>query len=169
MDNILMPFFRYPDTPLAGYFLGTCALSLGCVVIGEYSIYLAYRINKDRIARDNGDIEHFQKLSIKALKVGNKQAYKACNSIANDAFGKSFFSQIALSAASLWPLFIALGWMQYRFYEVEFNLPFYFFETQYSLGYFSTFVFGYIITRILFGKIKKYLRLFTNNSEFETV
>ncbi len=151
-----MPFFRFPDAPLAGYYLGVFVLSIICVIIGEYSISLAFRINKDRIVRDNDDINHFQDLSIKALKAGDKEAYKACNSIANDAFGKSFFSQITLSASSLWPIFIGLGWMQYRFAEVEFGLPYSFFGTNFTFGYLLTFIICYIITRILFGKIKKH-------------
>ena len=152
-----MPFFRFPSEPLTGYYLGTIALCLACVVIGEYSISIAFRLNKDKITRDNRDINHFQDLSIEALKAGNKSAYKACNSIANDAFGQSFFSQITLSASSLWPLFIGLGWMQYHFSGVEFTLPFSVFGVQYTFGYFLTFILCYIVTRIMFGRIKKYL------------
>jgi hypothetical protein len=152
IDDILMPFFRFPDSPLAGYYLGTFLLSLACVIIGEYSISLAFRFNKDRITRDYRDINHFQDLSIKALKASDKSAYKACNSIANDAYGKSFFSRISLSASSLWPVFIALGWMQYRFAGVEFRLPL--LSSSLSYGYVPTFIVCYIATRILFGKIK---------------
>jgi uncharacterized membrane protein (DUF106 family) len=157
IDNILMPFFRFPNEPLTGYYLGTIVLCLVCVVIGEYSISIAFKLNKDKITRDNREINHFQDLSIRALKAGDKAAYKACNSIANDAFGKSFFSQITLSAASLWPLFIGLGWMQYRFSEVEFTLPFSIFGVQHTFGYFLTFVICYIVTRMVFGRIIKYL------------
>ncbi len=152
-----MPFFRFPGEPLAGYYMGTFVLCLACVVVGEYSISIAFQCNKDKIVRDNNDINHFQDLSIKALKAGDKTAYRACNSIANDAFGKSFFSQVTLSAASLWPLFIALGWMQYRFSKVEFTLPFSVFGLEYTFGYFLTFVLCYLFTRIVFGRIKKHL------------
>ena len=154
IDSTLMYFYRLPGNPLLGYYLGTFILSLACVIIGEYSISIAFKVNKDKITRDNKDINHFQDLSIKALKAGDKKAYKACNSIANDAFGKSFFSQITLSASSLWPLFIALGWMQYRFSGVEFSLPFSVFGTTYTVGYFLRFVLCYITTRIVFGKLK---------------
>ncbi len=149
-----MYFYRLPSNPLLGYYLGTFILSLACVIIGEYSISIAFKVNKDKITRDNNDINHFQDLSIEALKAGDKKAYKACNSIANDAFGKSFFSQITLSASSLWPLFIALGWMQYRFSEVEFTLPLSVLGTNYTAGYFLTFIICYITTRIMFGKMK---------------
>lgn len=154
MDNILMPFYRFPDNPLLGYYIGTLALSFAGVITGEYSISLAFGFNKERIIRDNDEMARFQYLSIEALKAGDKSAYKACNSIANDAYGRTFFSQIALSAASLWPIFIALGWMQYRFGEVEFNLPFSMPLIGNTIGYSATFLLCYVSARILFGKIK---------------
>ena len=154
MDKLLMPFYRFPDNALAGYFLGTFVLSVICVTAGRYSIALAYRFNKETIKRDNYETGHFHDLSISALKAGDKEAYKACNSIANDAYGKSFFQQIALSASYLWPLFIALGWMQYRFAGVEFSMPL----ISSSSGYATTFLSCYIITRILSGKIKNKFR-----------
>ena len=84
-DNILMSFFRFSDNPVNGYFLGTAILSTICVAVGELSIYLAFRFNKDKIDHTNNDMEHYQHLSIKALKAGNKDAFRACNSIANES------------------------------------------------------------------------------------
>ena len=156
IDHYLMLFFRVPDNPLVGYYLGSFVLSIACVLTGECSLKLALRLNKKNIIQANHEIDLYQNLSIKALKTGDKAAYKACNSIANEAFGKNFFSQIALSASSLWPVFIALGWMQYRFAEVEFSFPF--LGDHYSFGYISTFIFCYIISRFLFGRIKRKLR-----------
>ena len=157
MDSFLMPFFRFPESPLAGYWLGTAVLSLICIFIGEYSIALAFRINKRMIARDNSRIERFEKLSFDALKAGNKSAFKACNGIANEAFGKSFFTQITLSAASLWPAFIALGWMQYRFIEVEFQLPFSIPLIGEAVGYTPTFLLCYITARIAVSKTRRFM------------
>ncbi len=158
MDKLLMPFYRFPDNALPGYILGTFVLSVICVTAGRYSIALAYRFNKETIKRDNYETGHFHNLSISALKAGDKEAYKACNSIANDAYGKSFFQQVALSASALWPIFIALGWMQYRFAGVEFNLPVSIPGIGSSAGYAATFLSCYIITRILSGKIKNKFR-----------
>ncbi len=154
MDKILLHFYRFPDNPLAGYYLGTFMLALACVITGEYSISLAFRFNKEKIARDNYETGHFQDLSIEALKAGDKAAYRACNSIANDACGNAFFSQIALSASSLWPVFIALGWMQYRFGGVSFSLPFSIPWAGNTVGYAATFILCYIFARILFRKVK---------------
>jgi hypothetical protein len=160
MDKILVPFYRFPDNHLLGYYFGTFVLCFVCVIIGEYSISLAFRFNKENIKRDNEEIFRFQNISIMALKAGNKVMYKASNNIASDAFGKVFFSQIGLSASSLWPIFIALGWMQYRFAGVEFHLPFTIPGEGNTVGYLATFLLCYISARILFGKIKNKLPYF---------
>jgi hypothetical protein len=68
-----------------------------------------------------------------------------------DAFGKSFFTQMALSAGFLWPVFIALAWMQLRFFELEFPLPF----TSLSLGFIGVFILIYIPTYVLFNKARR--------------
>jgi hypothetical protein len=157
MDVFLMYFYRLPDNLLLGYFLGTLVLSFACIAVGKYSISFAFRLNREKIDHDNHEIEHYQNLSLEALKTGDKAAYKACNSIANEAYGKNFFSQIALSASSLWPVFFALGWMQYRFSGVTVKLPFSMFPDNYSFGYVTTFVVCYLIARICAAKMKEQL------------
>ncbi len=155
MDSILMPFFRFSQIPAAGYLLGITILSIISVLVGEVSIYLAFRFNKDNIDQTSKDMEHYQQLSLKALQSENRIAYKACNSIANENFGKSFFMQITLAAASLWPLLIALGWMQHRFDAVNFSNQFSFPGSEYVFGYFTTFIFCYMLVRLVFVKIKR--------------
>jgi hypothetical protein len=157
LDLALMPLYRFPDNPLAGYYLGTLVLAFAGLIIGEYSIAFAFRLNKKMIDRDNNRIHYFQDLSFEALKAGDKAAFKACNGIANETYGKHFFTQVTLSAASLWPLFIALGWMQYRFSEVEFHLPFSVPMIGGTLGYVSTFLFCYIAVRIMKKKLRRFI------------
>jgi hypothetical protein len=157
MDSVLMYFYRYPDNPLLGYFLGTFVLTIACTVIGEYSISIAFMLNKKQIYHDNREITHYQNLSFEALKIGDKASFKACNSIANEAYGNNFFTQVALSAASLWPVFIGLGWLQYRFSGVNFSLPFSFPGAGDNIGYLATFLFCYMSARILSRMIKKRL------------
>jgi uncharacterized membrane protein (DUF106 family) len=149
IDMALMPLYRLPQSPIYGYLLGTAVLAVITVIVGEISISLAFMANKKKIANDTDKINRYQDLSFEALRAGNKAAFKACNGIANETFGKSFFSQVSLSAASLWPIFISLGWMQYRFGAVEFHLPYL------TFGYLSSFILCYIIVRILLSKIKK--------------
>lgn len=154
MDSFLMPFFRFPDSPLSGYYLGTFILSLICVAAGKCSTCLALRCNDKKISLDMKEMGHFQTLSIRALKAGDKNGFRACNSIAQDAFGRNFFSNVAIAASSLWPLFIALGWMQHHFERVAFNqivsIPW----SEYIFGYFTTFVICYVSARFIFNKIK---------------
>ena len=99
-------------------------------------------------------------LSIMALRSRDKKSYKACNDGANDAFGRYFFNIIAYSASSLWPAFFALAWMQIRFSQVEFPLPYPLESIVPSIGYFPTFLLCYILARILFKKVRRYLPYF---------
>jgi hypothetical protein len=88
---------------------------------------------------------------MEALKSGDRPAYEAANKLANEAFGKSFYSQVALSATFVWPIFFALGWMQYRFLEVTFPLPF----ISFSLGYIGVFLLLYIAAYFAFKPVKR--------------
>jgi hypothetical protein len=87
---------------------------------------------------------------MEALEAGARSAYEAANKVANEAFSKSFFMQLTLSATFFWPVFFLFGWMQYRFLELEFPIPF----TGLSLGYIGVFILLYIPVYILFKKIK---------------
>ena len=93
---------------------------------------------------------------MEALKAGDRPAYEAANRLANEAFNKSFFMQVALSATFFWPVFFCLGWMQYRFFELEFPIPY----IGYPLGYIGVFILVYIPVYILFKKIKHKLSYF---------
>lgn len=157
IDKVFMPFYRFPDNALTGYYFGTLVLAFASMIIGEYSISFAFRLNKGMIDHDIRRIDRFQNLSFEALKAGDKDSFKACNGIANETYGKSFFSQITLSAASLWPLFIALGWMQYRFSGVEFHLPVSVPLSGGSIGYLATFLFCYVVVHIVVKKAKAFL------------
>ena len=87
-DSFLMFFFRLPAHPIAGYWLGISVLAFASWAIGEYSIALAFRMNRSMIKKDTQKIEHFQELSFAALRAGDKSAFRACNSIANEAYGQ---------------------------------------------------------------------------------
>jgi len=160
IDNALIFFYRLPEVPIAGYFLGTFVLALCCVVIGQLTISVAFLANRRRIDADNSNMVRMQNLSIKALAAKNKGAYKAFNKEANEAFGKVFFMQIALAAASLWPVPFALAWMQTRFSEVEFPLPFALPMLGDTVGYTFSFFPILILAFMLFGKVKRYLPYF---------
>jgi hypothetical protein len=154
IDAFLISFFRFPDNPVAGYFFGSAVLSFLCIVAGELSLYIAFQFNTLKINQINHDIQRLQDLSFYALKAGSKKAYKACNYLANDNYGKSFFMQITLAAASLWPLLLALGWMQYRFADVRFNMLLSLSDTEFTVGYVATFAVCYVMVRLVFFKVK---------------
>jgi hypothetical protein len=159
-DRILIQFYRITGFTFLDYLLGTFVLALITVVFGELTISLALRLNRAHVNQVTDDMVKMNNLSIMALKEKDKASYKACNDTANDAFGKYFFNMIAYSASSLWPAFFALAWMQTRFGKVEFPLPHPVEAMVPSVGYFFTFFFCYVLARILFKKIRRYLPYF---------
>ena len=160
LDSALIFFFRLPDIAILGYYLGCFILSVICVVLGQITIAVAFFWNQKFIDRDNREMVRMHNLSVRALMLKDKQAYKKCNKVANDAFGKVFFSQIALSISSLWPVPFAAGWLQTRFQDVAFELPVSLPWIGDQVGYLFTFLPIYILAYILFGWIKGHLPYF---------
>ncbi|MCP4352391.1 MAG: hypothetical protein GY795_43585 [Desulfobacterales bacterium] len=140
--------------------MGTSFLILICMITGQITLAAALRFNKKRIDHDNKEMVRMHNLSVYALLSKNKKAYSACNKEANEAFGKVFFSQIALGLTSLWPAPFALGWMQTRFIKVEFSLPLHLPLLGQSVGYAFTFILIYILVYIFFVNIKHRLPYF---------
>ena len=156
LDPYLIWFYRITGSALTDFFIGTFVLALITLIIGEFTISLTFLAVKRYVDRTTDEVIKYQNLSVDALAAGDKQVYSAANKLANDAFGKSFFMQIALSAAFLWPICFALAWMQYRFLEVEFPLP----VTDYSLNYIGVFIIIYAATYLLFKRVKYNLPFF---------
>lgn len=150
LDPGLIWLYRITGHAYVDFFFGTFVLALAAVIIGELTISLAYLANRRAIDKTTGEVVRYNNLSVDAVIAKNKNAYTASNKLANDAFGKSFFMQIALSTAFLWPIPFALGWMQYRFSEVEFRLP----GTEISVGYIAVFILLYIAAYLLFRRVK---------------
>jgi len=138
-----------------GFALGLFWVCLLATVIGELCMAGVYFINAKHFAKMNRDMVKNHNLSVHAIGVKNKGAWKACNSIANDAFGKNFFAHIALFASSLWIVPFGLGWLYYRFGSVDFTVPF-----LGVVGPAFVFIPAYILTRFLFGKAKPWLPVF---------
>ena len=152
-DASLIFFFRLVDNPMLGYLIGIAVLALLCAVAGDLTITLAFRINGTFFRRDNRELVRLQNKSLLALQAKDKESYQACNEVANDSFGKVFFSQMALGASSLWPVPFALQWLDGRFADVAFLLPMQLGERT-AVGYAFTFIPMYILMRILFGQIR---------------
>ena len=160
IDEVLIQFYRLTGLTFLDYLLGTFILALISVILGELTISLALRYNKIHVNTITDDMVKMNNLSIMALKHRDKKSYKACNDTANDAFGKYFFNMIAYSASSLWPAFFALAWMQTRFSQVEVPLPYPVAIILPAIGYFPTFLLCYILARIVFKNVRRYLPYF---------
>jgi hypothetical protein len=156
IDPCLIWCYRISGYAFVDFFIGTFVLAFVARVVGEFTISILFLINRKHLDRITGEVVRYQNLSVDALAARDKETYSAANKLANDAFGKSFFMQIALSAGALWPIFLALAWMQQRFSEVEFPLLF----TDWSVGYLCVFIIMYASAYLIFKRIKYKLPYF---------
>jgi hypothetical protein len=161
LDAYLIWFYRLSGSAAANFLLGTLALAVLCLLVGEFTSFLASFIVRRHFDQVAGEAKRYQDLSMEALKAGDRPAYEAANKLANEAFGKSFYSQVALSATFVWPIFFALGWMQYRFLDVAFPLPF----IGFSLGYIGVFLILYITAYVIFKPVKRRMPYFRRLKE----
>ncbi|MCP4665013.1 MAG: hypothetical protein GY849_01500 [Deltaproteobacteria bacterium] len=150
IDSFLIAPYRWPGDPVVGWWLGTLLIAMWCTLLGEMTLALAYRANRRRMEAVSQEMVERHNQSLNALKSGNKPAYKAINRLANEAFGRSFFLQMAFACSSLWPVPFALGWMQTRFSDVDFPLLI----DDMTVGYAFVFIPLYVLVRIFFNKIK---------------
>jgi len=161
LDPYLIWFYRLSGSAAVNFLLGTLALAVISLLIGECTAFLASFLVRRRFDQVAGEAKKYQDLSMEALKSGDRPAYEAANTVANEAFGKSFFMQVALSATFFWPIFFALGWMQYRFLEITFPLPF----VGFSLGYTGVYVILYIAAYFMFKPLKRRMPYFRRLKE----
>jgi hypothetical protein len=161
LDPYLIWFYRISGQAYVDFFLGTLVLAFLALIIGEYSISLVFLAIRKHLDRVNQEALRYQNLTLEALKAGDKPSYQAVNKMANEAFGRVFFLQIALSAARLWPVPIVLAWMQYRFQEIEFPLG----VIPYSLGFIGVFILLYVAAYFLFKGVKYKLPYFRRIKE----
>ncbi len=152
-DPYLIWLYRITGSAAVNFLLGTLALAVLSLAIGEITAFIAALLVRRPLEQVAGEAKRYQDLSMEALKAGDRPAYEAANRLANEAFGKSFFMQIALSATFFWPIFLALGWMQQRFLGVPFPLPL----IGISLSYSGVFVILYIAAYCLFRPLKRRL------------
>ena len=136
--------------------IGTFLISLLVSVIGEFSISIVFRLNRNHLDGLNDKLEKYGTLSQEALRRGDEPGYKALNKLANDMYGQLFFNRFGLSAASLWPVFFALDWMQGHFEGIGIPVPFYTAGANYVL----VFLLCYVPARMIFHRIKRHLPYF---------
>ncbi|MGB9615851.1 MAG: hypothetical protein ACP5M0_08035 [Desulfomonilaceae bacterium] len=156
IDPGLIWFYRITGYAFLDFLIGTFAVAWMALLLGELTISVSFLLVRRKIEVVNQQMGRYQTMSMEALQAGDQQAYKAANKLANDAFGRSFFMQIALSAAFLWPIFFALEWMSLRFSDVEFELLF----SSRSMGFTGVFIVLYALAYIMFKQIKYRLPYF---------
>jgi hypothetical protein len=161
IDGFLIFFYRLTGYAFVDYIIGTICLAFICVVIGEISVSLALKFNRRYFEEMKAEMQTKERLSMHAYKAGDMAGYKALNKAATDVWGKRFFTMVGYSAGILWPIPFALGWMQSRFSEVEFDIVFpltLIFGK--SVGYIFTFIPIYILCRIVFKYMRPHLPYF---------
>ncbi len=155
-DPYLLFLYRITGAEGLDGLIGTFAIALLTTVIGEFTISVVFRINRKHLDTLNADLEKYSDLSQEAMRLGEEASYKALNRKANDTYGQVFFNQFGLSAASLWPAFFALDWLQGHFGRTGIPVPFY----HHGVNYVVVFIFCYIAARIVFGRLKRHLPYF---------
>jgi len=155
LDPYIIWAFRLAGGAWAGFFLGSFALNLVCVVMGDVTSILARRLNRKVYGAYHDEMVKQHNLSVQALRNANKDAYKAVNKQAHEAFGKYFFSQAGAFTLSIWPLPFALAWMDMRFGGVPLTLPFALPGIGDSVIYTFFFIPMYIAVRIAYGRIMR--------------
>jgi hypothetical protein len=150
LDPFLIGLFRMSGYSFVDFLAGTFVLALVAVIVGEFTISLGFLITRKAIEENTDRVARYQSISVDAIEAGHKAAYTAANKLANDAFGRSFFQQIALASGFLWPIPFVLGWMQYRFGGVEFDVLF----TDWTAGYTFVFVPLYVAAYLVFKRVK---------------
>lgn len=162
IDSYIIFFYRVTGIGLVDYMVGTFCLSLIAVLLGELTISLALRFNSPYLSGLSQRKKEKETLSIKAYETGDMAGYKALNKEATDAWGRQFFAMMAHSAAILWPVPFALGWMQIRFAGIDFPIAFPFSLVTDSVGYTFSFFPIYVLARIVFGKLRPNLPYFAS-------
>jgi hypothetical protein len=151
MDSMLISLYEITGNPIGDYLIGTFFLAGICVVVGRMTMAMVFRVNKKHLEELDKNLVKLNRLSGQALELGDEKSYKACNKEANDSFGHLFFGKFGLSAASFWPAFFALAWMQERFLDIEIPIP----GTGWGLGYVITFLICYGVAWVSLGRIMR--------------
>ncbi len=150
IDPYLIWSFRLTGYALPDFLLGTFFMAWLALFMGEFSVSLVFLAIRPRVDAATLEARRYQDLSQEALSTGDKEAYTAANKLANDAFGRSFFMQVAMSAAYFWPSCVAIAWMGLRFSEVEFPLLF----SSISMGFIGIYILMFAGAYLIFKRIK---------------
>ncbi len=156
LEHIIFQPFLWVGEPISAFWLGSATLALIALAMGQVTAKVALAVNGSHLDRHVADAQSYENTYLEMLKQGEAEHRSGVNQLANEAFGKAFFMGIAISAASLWPLFLAAGWIDARFAGIR--LPIAGLNT--SLSNIAPLIIAYIVFYILFVKMGKMMRKF---------
>lgn len=152
LDPWLAPLFVLTASAPANGAIGTMLLAFLSVFVGEGTLRIVARVNRNHLARLEAELQKCHELSREAASRGDAVSYKALNRQANSAFGHVFFNKFGLSAAALWPCFFALDWLQFRFSPRGVPVP----GWPEGINYVVVFLLAYLLARMLFGRLRRF-------------
>lgn len=155
IDPFLIAPYRWFSNPMIGWWVGTALIALWAVLLGELTLAVVYRVNRQEVTKTSDRTLYYHRQALQAKRCGDESAYRGINTLANDAFGKSFFLLIAMSMASLWPAFFAAAWLNARFGQIGFALPPW--AGGIELSFLAPFVVLYVGMRWLMSRLKPFL------------
>ena len=145
--------YRWVADSAWAWWLGTALLCLWAVLVGDITYRTVKRFNKKIMHERNEEMMSWQNIAMNALKAGNKEVFTGANKLANDAFGRSFFMQLAMGMASLWTAFLGAAWLQARFQGVPVPVPY----TDWEFRWLPSYVVMYIVIRISYAGLMKFM------------
>ena len=153
LDPWFIAPFRWLSSPTFGYLLGILVLALQCIILGDLSATAVTYFNRRYLRKFQKEMDRNHDLSEKALRMGDKESYKAVNRQALDAFGYSFSLGAAIFCVSIWPMPFVLAWLHLRFAETPLELPLHIPFLGSSLHYVASFILLYILVRMLYSAV----------------
>ncbi|MBO8143484.1 MAG: hypothetical protein H0Z16_02725 [Thermodesulfobacterium sp.] len=159
-------FYFIFKNPVFAYFLGTFTLGFLAVLIGKLFLGSIFYLNRKYIKILNEELIKWYNLSVEALEKEDSEKFQLFNKEANEYFGKLFFLNIAQSISLLIPLPFVLAWLQFKFGEIKFFLPFSIPFVGNQVNYIFTFLVCYLLACMLYKKICKFLPIFRKIEEF---
>ena len=159
LDAWLIAPFRWPASPLVGFFWGSVFLAVQSVAVGHLCLLGMMAVQRPVRSKYDAEAAKRSDLAVQALQVQDKTAYLAQNRLAKDAFGRSMALAVGRMTATLWPAVAGLAWMDLRFRGVPLELPFTLPGVGNTVYYPFFFIPLYIVLRLIWARIWPNLRL----------
>jgi len=114
-DAMLIAPYHLVEHPEAAFYFGTIFLAVASAALGLGCKALVARSQRAKRERADGETARRSELSAQAAQAGDKAAYMAQNTLAQEAYGDSMALAAGRGAALLWPGMLTLAWLYWRF------------------------------------------------------